>query len=66
MADQDNDKVILLNSDRKWNRITCPAREETEEKTIQAPRRLCHDEEMKQLIVGFSEDEVNVSTLSRN
>jgi len=61
VADPVNDRVILLDSDLKWNRILCPTGEEKEEQ-----RRLFYDEEMKQLIVGggFSHNsQVNVYTL---
>ena len=52
VADNENDRVILLDSDLKWNRILCPTKEETEETKIRRPWRLCYDEEKKQLIVG--------------
>src|SRR6218665_1426547 len=48
IADQWNHRVILLDSDLKWNRILCPTKEET---NIPYPLRLCYDEENKQLLV---------------
>ena len=68
VADTWNVRVILLDSDLKWNRILCPTKEETEETKIRRPRRLCFDDEKKQLIVvgGLLGEGVNVYTLSRN
>ena len=67
VTDIEGGKVILLDSDLKWNRILCPTREEKEEQDITLPVSLLYDEEMKQLIVGgFFEGHVNVYTLSRN
>jgi len=66
VADHGNHRVILLDSDLKWNRILCPTEEEKEETMIREPGRLCYDEEMKQLIVGrILGKEVNVYTLRR-
>ena len=67
VADRDNDRVILLDSDLKWSRILCSTNEEIEDRKIRLPRRLFYDEKTKQLIVGGSlGNEVNVYTLSRN
>jgi len=55
VADYANHRVILLNSDLRWNRVICPTideDEDDEEKRIQLPKRLYYDEETKQLIVG--------------
>ena len=41
VADTGNDRVILLDSDLKWNRILCPTKEEEEETKIRMPWRLC-------------------------
>ena len=67
VADTENDSVILLDSDLKWNRILCSIKEEKKDGRKRWPRRLCYDEEIKQLIVGrpFG-DGVNVYSLSRN
>jgi len=51
VADSDNNRVILLDSDLTWNRILCPMKEEEETKIL-SPWRLCYDEDKKQLIVG--------------
>jgi len=67
VADSKNDRVVLLDSDLKWNQILCPTQIEKEEATIRQPRRLCYDDERKQLIVGgYLEDIVNIYTLSGN
>jgi len=66
VADELNHKVILLDSDLKWNRILCPTKEDKEEQILMGPDRFFYDEEMKQLIVtGFSHkgSQVNVYTL---
>jgi len=66
VASPGNDRVCLLDSDLKWNRILCPTGEEKEEQVIIGSRHFFYDEEMKQLIVGreFSDNsQVNVYTL---
>ena len=65
VSDEGNHRVILLDSDLKWNRILCPIRE-GDESSIQWPWCLCYDKEKKQLIVGgYLEEKVNVYTLTR-
>src|SRR6218665_2456991 len=60
-------KVILFDSDLKWNRILYPTNEKLEEQLIGGPWRMFYDEEMKQFIIGgFYRDHTNVYTLSRN
>jgi len=56
VADSGYGRVILLDSDLQWNRILCS--------TIQGPKRLCYDEEKKQMIVADNYG-VSVYTLSR-
>ena len=65
VVDTHNDRVILLDSDLKWNRILCPTRGESEEMISRGTYRLWYDKEMKQLIVGNFYG-FNVYTLSRN
>jgi len=66
VADTENNRVILLDSDLRWNRIICPTNEEKEvRRPIPSPCRLCYDEEMKQLIIlGSFENGANVYTFS--
>lgn len=58
VADTENHRVILLNSDLQWNRILCPTdneekeEEKDESNSILRPIRLYYDARMKQLIVG--------------
>ena len=67
VADTGNDRVILLDSDLKWNRILCSSKEDTEDTEIKKLSKLCYDKEMKQLIVlGNHMNEVNIYTLRRN
>lgn len=63
VADTMNNRVILLNSDLRWNRILCPTRDEG--KIIFRSWRLFHDKEKNQLIVGGLNRGVNVYRLSR-
>lgn len=67
VADYLTNRVILLDSDLKCNRILCPTKEEEEEgANIVQPHRLCYDEEEKQLIVGgtnFLGEGIQVYTL---
>jgi len=67
VADMNNDRVILLDSDLKWKCILCPTKDE-EELKICSPSRMCYVEENKQLIVGGVENIgiTNVYNLSRN
>ena len=50
VTDYTSGRVILLDSDLKWNRILCPSKEKYT--NTQQPLRLFYDEEEKQLIVG--------------
>src|SRR6218665_2179114 len=52
VADCGNGRVILLDSDLKWQRIMCPMTAREDAKQIVVPYRLCYDEKTKQLIVG--------------
>ena len=58
VTDTGNDRVILLDSDLKWNRSLCSSMEEHEEEeeeeetVIRRPLRSYYDEREKQLIVG--------------
>jgi len=62
VADRYNDRVIILDSDLKWNRILCPTKEKAETRIL-SPWRLCYDEKKKQsIVVGNG---VDVYTLSR-
>ena len=69
LADRENQRAVLLDSDLKWNRILCPAKEDVEETMIRWPQRLYYDEERKQLIVGgrdfYLREAINIYTLSR-
>ena len=78
VADNWNNRVILLDSDLKWNRILCPTIDlssnrivspaiEENRNRIQMPWRLYYDADRNQLIVGdfYSGEGVNVYTLSR-
>jgi len=71
VADMDKERVILLDSDLKWNRIICPTQEEergedkADEIKLLKPDKLCYDKEKNQLIVaGTWQRGVNVYTLS--
>jgi len=68
VTERENQRAVLLDSDLKWNRILCPAKEEVET-LIQWPQRLFYDEELKQLIVGgrdlYLREAINIYTLSR-
>src|SRR6218665_1211344 len=69
VSDEGNDRVILLDSDLKWNQILCPTKKDEEEQNLMWPYMcsLFYDEEMKQLIVGgYIKGHINVYTLSRN
>ena len=67
VADEGNDRVILLDSDLKWNQILCQRKKDEEEQNIRWPYSLFCDEEMKRLIVcGYLRGHINVYTLSRN
>lgn len=67
VADLGNDRVVLLDSDLKWDRIIYSSAEESEEMRIPQPGRLCYDKDMKQLIVAeYFGSKVNVYNLSRN
>src|SRR6218665_2004219 len=67
VVDEGNHRVILLDSDLKWNQILCPTKKDEEEQNIRWPRNLFYDEEMKRLIVcRYSNGHINVYTLSRN
>ena len=62
-----NHRVILLDSDLKWNQILCPTKKDEKEQNIQWPCSLFYDEELKRLIVSeYFEGHINVYTLSRN
>src|SRR6218665_1847360 len=50
VADEWNDRVVLLDSDLNWIRILCPTEDEAK-RTI-APHRLCYDKVEGQLIVA--------------
>ena len=65
VIDPGNQRVILLDSNLKWNQVLCPVTEQ--ETKIVRPLKLFYDGEKKQLIVGgCSEGEgVNVYNLSR-
>src|SRR6218665_1387976 len=55
VADTRNDRVVLLNSNLKWNRILCQSRvfeEKQEEHRIPRPWKLCYDEDNKEVFVG--------------
>lgn len=66
VADTENNRVILLDSDLKWTRSICPTNEEKETR-IKLPCRLCYDEDMKQLITGgFYNNHVYIYTISQN
>jgi len=64
VADSGKDRVVLLDSDLKWNRILCPTKEEEGINTHF--QRICYDDEKKQLI-GTADYHLGVSvyTLSR-
>jgi len=67
VADYWNERVILLDSDLKWNRIICPTNELVENR-IPSAFRLFYDKEQRQLIVGgylYLGKQLNVYTLSR-
>jgi len=68
-TDRANDRVILFDSDLKWNRIICLTKnednEEEEEGRAFMPQTLCYDDEKKQLIVGGYGGLVNIYTFSR-
>ena len=74
VAEQGNWRVILMDSNMKWNRIVCPTFEEEagrkeEDVDKRYFERMCYDDENKQLIVGGDShlgQGVNVYTLSRN
>jgi len=64
VADTGNNRVILLDSDLRWNRIICPTNEENNS-IILSPDRMFYDEEMKQLIIsGYSVNGANVYNFS--
>src|SRR6218665_4002255 len=67
VADEGNRRVILLDSDLKWNQILCPTKKDEKEQNIRCPYNLFYDEEMKRLIDGeYFKGHINVYTLSRN
>ena len=69
VADYCFGRVILLDSNLKFDRILCPTAEDGEEMSIRDPSRLCYDGERNQLIVGGGSVYVgtgaNVYTISR-
>lgn len=71
VTDNWNHRVILLDSDLRWNQIICSASEEKEETNIPETRRLYYDAEMKLLIIGgllgtCRPNEFDIYTLSRS
>lgn len=67
VADIGNNRVILLNSDLKWDRILVPTQDEVDEtngkKVLLLPCRILYDEQSQQLVVvgdGYKEMEINV------
>ena len=67
VADKDNEKVTLFDSDLKWNRILCPTEVEKGKEKVIMPDGMFYDERKKQLIVGGLMDQefgVNIYTLS--
>ena len=63
VAEADNMRVILLDSDLKWNKVLRPKIDESES-MMRLPLRLCYDESKKQLIFGG--DEIYVYNSSQN
>lgn len=64
VADLWNDRVVILDSDLKWNRTMCSTENEDEETTLPHPWRLCYDKENKQLIMGTIGCCVNIYPIS--
>ena len=64
VADKENARVILLDSDLNLNRTLSPT-SEGKNTRIRGPWRLCYDKDMKQLIIGDFQG-FQVYTLSRN
>src|SRR6218665_391892 len=63
VAEADNMRVILLDSELKWNRVLRTRTGETESMK-RMPLRVCYDENKRQLI--FAGDEIYVYNLSQN
>jgi len=63
VADGENERVILLNSDLNWIRSICWTKDENDAE-ISMPHRLCYDKVEKQLIVAGNIDGEGVNIYS--
>jgi len=64
VADEENNRVVFLDSDLSWIRILCPIEDEV--KAIWTPHRLCYDKVERQLVVaGLLRRAVNVYRIDR-